>query len=272
VIRFLAVAAIVAVTGGIALYFFAQHLRRTGMFFPAKYPEGFWDTSALPVKPEEHWFQTPDGLRLHAWLFRASDANAPLLIYFHGNAGNLGERGPVASNLAAHGVSVFVFDWRGYGKSDGTPTEEKLFVDALAAHDFAKQFGKKIVAYGESLGGPYAAFVAKERNDVRAVVIENSFPSLSEIGDVLYAPLPLGWTARNALTTAKWLNESNVPVLVMHGKPDQVIPFQLGVSLYEQLKCKKEMLVSETSQHCEIANTEHDRYYETVTRFIKDAS
>ncbi len=103
-------------------------------------------------------------------------------------------------------------------------------------------------------------------------MIENSFPSLSELGDSLYAPLPLGWTARDALTTAKWLNEANVPVLVMHGKPDQVIPFKLGESLYAQLKSKKEMLVSETSQHCEIANTEGDRYYDTIARFIRNAS
>lgn len=242
------------------------------MFFPARYPEGFWDTSALPVKPEDQWITTPDGVPLNAWLFRAKNADAPLLIYFHGNAGNLGERGPVASNIAARGVSVLVFDWRGYGKSGGTPTEDALFVDALAAYDFAHKLSPKLSVYGESLGGPYAAFVARKRPDVRSAVIENSFPSLAELGDTLYAPLPLGWTARRSLTTARWLNDANVPVLVMHGKLDQVIPFKLGVALYDQLKCRKEMLVSETAGHCELANAEHDRYYDTVTRFIVNAS
>ena len=272
-IRVLATVVVIAVVAVIAVYFYAQHLRRSSMFFPMKYPEGAWDTSSLPVQPEEQWITTPDGVRLNAWLFRAPDANAPMLVYFHGNAGNLGERGPVASRLAAHGISVLVFDWRGYGKSEGTPTEEALFIDSLAAYDHARAEARghteaaNISVYGESLGGPYAAYVAGQR-EVRSVVIENSFPSLSEIGDVLYAPIPVGWAARGSLTTARWLNDAGVPVLVMHGKPDAVIPFAMGESLYKQLRVPKEMLVSETAGHCEIANAEGERFYGTVTRFV----
>ena len=268
-IRFLAIAVIAVVALAAGLYFFAQYVRRGSMFFPLKYPEGFWDTSVLPIKPEEHWFRSTDGVRLNAWLFRARDPNAPLLIYFHGNGGNIGERGPIASILAAHGVSVFLFDWRGYGKSEGTPTEQSLFHDTLAAYDYAKQLvpASKISVYGESLGGPYAAYAAKERG-AHAVVIENSFASLAEMGNALYAPIPLGWTAPGALTTARWLNKAGAPVLVMHGKPDQVIPYSLGQSLYNQLRVPKEMLTSETAGHCELANAERERYYEAVTRFV----
>jgi uncharacterized protein len=268
VIRFLAVAAVILIVAAIGLYFFAQYVRRASMFVPMRYPEGYWDTAGLPIQPEEQWITTPDGVRLHAWLFRARDTSAPLLIYYHGNAGNLGERAPVASKLAAHGLSVFLLDWRGYGKSEGTPSEEALFVDALAAYDHAHKLTSNIAAYGESLGGPYAAYVTKERK-VRCVVIESSFASLSEVGNMLYAPLPLGWAAPRALTTARWLNKAGVPVLVMHGKPDQVIPFKLGMSLYQQLRVRNELLVSETAGHCEIANTEGERYYETVVRFVK---
>ena len=260
--------AILVVVGGVVIYLYAQYIRRTSMFAPLRYPEGDWDTSSLPIKPEEHWFTTSDDVRLHSWLFRAREKDAPLMIYFHGNAGNLGERAPVSSNLAARGVSVLDFDWRGYGRSDGTPTESGLFKDALAAHDFARTITTKIALYGESLGGPYAAYVAKERG-ARCVVIENSFASLTEIGNSIYAPIPLGWAAPFALTTARWLNQAGVPVLVMHGKPDEVIPFKLGMSLYKQLRVPKELLVSETAGHCEIAAVEHDRYYDTVTRFVK---
>ena len=286
-IRILATVVVIAVVAVIAVYFYAQHLRRSSMFFPMKYPEGAWDTSSLPVKPEEQWITTPDSVRLNAWLFRARDANAPMLVYFHGNAGNIGERGPVASRLASHGISVLLFDWRGYGKSEGTPTEEALFVDSLAAYDHARAEVRghteaghteaghtetsNISVYGESLGGPYAAYVAKVRG-AKSVVIENSFPSLSEIGDALYAPIPVGWTARKSLTTVRWLNEAGAPVLVMHGKPDAVIPFAMGASLYKQLRVPKEMLVSETAGHCEIASAEGERFYETVTRFVSSHS
>jgi uncharacterized protein len=268
VIRFVATAAVIVIVAAAAIYFFAQSVRRNSLFFPMRYPEGFWDTSGLPVQPEERWFTAPDGVRLNAWLFRAREPDAPLLVYFHGNAGNIGERGPVASGLAAHGVSVFVFDWRGYGKSDGRPTETDLFRDALAAYDAARLVSPNISLYGESLGGPYAAYVAKERGAHR-VVIENSFSSLAELGNALYAPIPVGWTAPYALTTARWLNEAGVPVLMMHGKPDQVVPFKVGMSLYNQLRVPKEILISETAGHCEIAAVERERFYETVVRFVR---
>src|SRR6266545_867946 len=140
----------------IILFLYAQLVRRTSMFFPAKYPEGIWKTSADDVQ-----FTASDGVRLHGWFFRAGE---PLIIWFHGNAGNITERGPMATELARRGISVLLFDWRGYGKSEGSPSESGLFCDALAAYDFARtKTNGDIVLYGESLGGPYAAYVATQR-------------------------------------------------------------------------------------------------------------
>lgn len=250
------------------LFGFAQYVRRSSMFFPDRFPAGDWDTAPLPVKPEEHHIDV-DSVRLHAWLFRA-DADAPLLVFCHGNAGNITGRAGLAAQLARRGVSVLLFDWRGYGKSTGKPTEDGLFRDALAVYDYAHQKlgAKKIVMYGESLGGPYAAFVATKRK-VPSVIIENSFPSLRELGNYLYRPIPLGWTAPFALTTARWLNEAGLPVLVMHGRYDQTIPYALGKSLYDDLRVPKQLLTSETADHCELASVEGDRYYDTVTEFIR---
>jgi fermentation-respiration switch protein FrsA (DUF1100 family) len=244
----------------IALFLYAQLVRRTSMFFPAKFPEGNWTSVAEDVQ-----FTTTDGVRLHGWFYRAGE---PLLIWFHGNAGNITERAPMAAELARRGISVLLFDWRGYGKSEGSPSESGLFRDALAAYDFVRtRTDGAIVLYGESLGGPYAAYVATQRK-TRCVIIENSFPSLSAIGNALYRPVPLGWFAPFALTTARWLNRAGVPVLVMHGKCDQVIPFELGIELYRQLRVPKELLVSETAVHCEIATAEPQRYYDTIVKFI----
>lgn len=254
------------------LFVFTQYLRRTSMFFPERYPVGNWDEASYGVQPEDVTFPASDGVRLHGWLFRANDRAAPLMIWCHGNGGNLTGRAPIAVDLARRGVSVLVFDWRGYGKSDGTPSEGHLKRDALAAYAFVtKQLAvppANVVMYGESLGGPYAAYVAKEQK-VRAVVIENSFPSLAALGNVLYHPFPLGWFAPLALRTAAWLNEAKVPVLVLHGRRDQVIPFALGQELYDDLRVPKEMFVSQTAGHCEIPFTEGTRYYETVAGFAK---
>lgn len=240
------------------------------MFFPSKYPVGEWDTSALGVRPSEHAFVTDDGVRLHAWFFTAGE-KAPALVWFHGNGGNLTDRAEMAAELARRGVSVFLFDWRGYGKSEGRPTENGLFRDSLAAWDTAAKLAPDaaMCGYGESLGGPYAAYVATKRK-VACVVIENSFPSLRALGNALYSPIPLGWAAPAALPTARWLNAAQVPVLVMHGKRDQVISYQLGVALYDALNVpQKKMLSSELAGHCEIPIAEAERYYGTVVSFVK---
>lgn len=253
----------------IAIVLFAQFLRRTGMFFPDPYPTGRWDVHAWMVTPTEHYFQSRDGVRLHAWWFRAAERDAPVMIWFHGNAGNLTDRAEMAVEFARRGVSVFVFDYRGFGRSGGRVSESRIFDDALAAYDYVKKHSDAPIAlYGESIGGPYAAYVAKHRGGVRAVVLENSFPSLKDVGNAIYKPLPLGWTAPFAMRTTAWLNEAGVPVLVMHGTRDLVIPYALGKKLYDGLTVPKEMLTSHAG-HCEIPLFEAARYYETVTRFVK---
>lgn len=257
----------------VGIYLLGLYMRRTGMFFPDRYPTGRWDTSAWMVVPTEHWFQTSDGVRLHAWFFRAADPAAPVLIWFHGNAGNLTDRAETAVELSRRGVSVFVFDWRGFGRSEGRAKETKLKRDALAAFDHVRAVvapTSPIILYGESIGGPYAAWVAKERNGIRGVILENSFPSLRDLGNAVFAPLPLGWAAPFALRTRQWLDEAGVPVLVMHGTRDAVIPYRLGVKLYEELRVQKEMFTSHAG-HCEIPLFDAARYYEAVTRFAKRA-
>lgn len=249
----------------LAIYALAFYLRKTGMFFPDRFPAGNWDTRQLPVQPSDHWITTSDGVRLHSWLFQAADPKAPVLIWFHGNAGNLSGRAETAAELARRGVSVLLFDWRGYGKSGGRASESGLFRDALAAFDFVKPRATSIVLYGESIGGPYAAWVAKERKGAHAVIIENSFPSLMALGNALYK---MGWTAPFALRTADWLNEAGLPVLVMHGTRDQVIPYSLGKQLYDELRVPKEMLTANAG-HCEIPAAEPARYYDAVIKSAK---
>ena len=243
----------------VAIYAFGRYARSASMFFPSR------DVPPPPPGAEEQWFTTSDGVQLHGWLFRSG---SPLILWLHGNGGSIAERAPMAAELSRRGLSVFLAEYRGYGKSGGEATESGLYKDALAAYDHAATSFPEIVIYGESLGGPYAAYAAKHRK-VRRVIIENSFPSLMALGNALYKPLPLGWTAPRAMATTRWLNEAGVPVLVMHGKRDEVIPFSLGQQLYDGLTVPKEMLVSDTAGHSEIPETEGERYYGAVTRFAR---
>ena len=247
-------------------YLFAQFVRRSSMFFPSR--EGDWTAAD---GHQDVWFTTSDGVRLHGWLFRARERDAPLMVWCHGNAGNITGRAPMAAEFARRGVSTFVFDWRGYGKSEGRPSESGLYRDALAAYDLAVHslggIPESLALYGESLGGPYAAYLATERK-VRCIVIENSFPSLSALGNALYRPIPLGWFAPRAMPTTRWLNAAGVPVLVIHGRRDAVIPFALGQQLYDGLHGPKDMIVCDTCGHDEMASVEPERYYDAVVRFV----
>jgi len=258
----LAITAIVIV---LIAYLFARYIRTNNMFFPEKYPEGMWYVARLPIAPQDVSFATRDNVKLHGWLIPSKAANAPLMVFFHGNAGNITERVDVAEELARNGVPVLLFDWRGYGKSEGTPKEEKLYDDAIAAYDFAAKINPDIVIYGESLGAPFAAYVAKERR-ARCVIIDSSFPSLLALGNALYPPL--GFFAPRAMRTADWLNDANVPVLVMHSRTDEVIPFKLGMKLFNSLRVPKEMLVADRASHCGIEAAEPQRYLNTILRFI----
>lgn len=243
-----------------ALVAFAQFVRRTSMFFPDRYPAGNWELRGA----QDQWITTSDGVRLHGWLFRATDPNAPLLIYFHGNAGNITERGPRGVELTRRGVSALIFDWRGYGRSEGSPSESRLFKDAEAAYAFALKLVPKerIALYGESLGGPYAAWIAKTHG-ARCLVLDSTFPSLRELGNALYSPLPLGLSAPFALRTCDWVNDSHVRTLVMHSHHDDVIPFRLGESLYDGLRVQKKLIASEVQGHCAIEE------YDAVADFVK---
>jgi uncharacterized protein len=251
------------------LVFMAEVMKQQSMFFPERFPGGNYTFAGSPP-PADVFFETSDAVRLHAWFFRADAADAPLLIWFHGNGGNLTYRAPMAAELARRGISVFLFDWRGYGKSLGTPSERSLFRDAIAAYDHAAAaYGKdrRVVLYGESLGGPYAAHVARERTAC-AVVIENSFSSLAALADSLYSPVPVGVLTHRSLRTADWLRASKVPTLVMHGRNDEVIPFDLGVAIYDALDQQKEMFVSERANHSAIPDVEGARYYDAVVNFV----
>ncbi|MFA6956283.1 MAG: alpha/beta hydrolase [Thermoanaerobaculia bacterium] len=246
-------------------------MKRSTLFFPDKYPTGNWDVSALEPRPTEHIITTPDGLKLHAWLFSAKDADAPLLIFFHGNGGNLSHRADTAEELERRGISVLLFDYRGYGKSEGSPSESKLYVDGLAVYDYARTTlgapAERIALYGESLGGAYAADVAANRS-VRCVVIQSSFPSAASVANNAYRK-PLGYLLGNSLPTARSLNRARVPVLVIHGDADTIIPFACGKELYAALEGPKEMLVIHGADHNDLTEVGGNAYFERVAGFVR---
>lgn len=257
------------VTAGWAVgMWWAGAARRKRLFSPAPWPEGDWNVLP-PDQRQEYIVPTPDGETLHAWYLDSGGRYDPILLWFHGAGGNLTSRVPVADRLRQNGVSVFLFDWRGYGHSTGKPSAKGLMTDAFAARDFvARHFpqARPVVLYGESLGGPYAAAVAARR-EAASVIIENSFPSLSALAQVEYFPWPAGLLVPFSLRTADWLNDAGLPVLVMHGRKDQTVPLQLGIRLYESLRTPRALLISDAG-HNEIGLVDCERYDAAVLDFV----
>ena len=179
---------------------------------------------------EDVWFTASDGVKLNGWFFPATSnaAQAQLAVLFcHGNAGNIGDRLGICRALLATGVNVFLFDYRGYGRSEGRPSEEGTYRDAQAAHQWLRQkgfAGTNIVAFGESLGGGIASELAM-REPVGGLVLQSTFCSMTEIGAELFPWLPVRWIGTIKYDNCAKLPRLRIPVLVMHSRADGLIAF-----------------------------------------------
>jgi uncharacterized protein len=179
---------------------------------------------------EQVIFQTSDGLALHGWFYPAL-TNSPrrhlALLFCHGNGGNISHRLETYAALLQTGVSVFAFDYRGYGKSQGAPTERGTYEDAQAAYRWLRQQGfaaTNIVAFGESLGGAVATELAV-REPLGGLVLQSTFTSIPAMGAELFPWLPVRWMSTIRYDTHSKLPRVHLPVLVMHSREDDLVAF-----------------------------------------------
>jgi len=182
---------------------------------------------------EEVRFLTSDGVALHGWFFPAA-TNSPrarlAFLICHGNGGNISHRLGLCGALLETGASVFLFDYRGYGRSEGRPGEEGTYRDAQAAHAWLRQKGLRgehLIAYGESLGGGVVSELAL-RETLGGVVLQSTFTSLPEIGAELFPWLPVRLISTIKYDTRAKLPRIRVPVLVMHSRTDDLARFHHG--------------------------------------------
>lgn len=219
--------------GGIAaLLFFSQEKL-------AYYPQIGREIQSTPrdhgLDYEPLTLTTADGERLDAWFIPAPQAHGTALI-LHGNAGNMSHRMDTIAMFHRLGYSVLIFDYRGYGRSTGQPSEAGLYRDAQTAWDhLTRQRGiapQRIVLFGESLGGAVAAWLAA-REQPGALVLSSVFTSAPDLAADLYPWLPTKWLVRMLYDTRAALAQTSSPVLVAHSPDDEIIPFRHGQRLFE---------------------------------------
>lgn len=253
-----------------ALTVFVRWLEPRFAFFPAPgettTPKDF-GVAFTPIT-----ITTADGERLHAWWLRASAPRA-LIVYFHGNGGNLSVWAPIVSDVARRGFEVLAFDYRGYGLSTGHPTEQGLYRDADAILDHAwnmsSRAGTPVVYWGRSLGTAVAAYAASKRPP-NGVVLESGFPDARSLvrSSPLLAFLALFSTYR--FPTAAFLDAVHRPALVIHGDADGVIPFARGSALFDGLREPKTFVRVAGGDHNDARPADERTYWSAVDTFIAD--
>lgn len=187
---------------------------------------------------------TADGEELDAWFVPARNERA-VLLFFHGNAGNISHRLDSLRIFHDLGLSVLILDYRGYGQSTGRPSEQGTYEDARAAWRYLVEDrevpGTRIVLFGRSLGGAVAAWLAQHIRP-RALIVESTFRSVPDMAAEIYWFLPVRRLARLQYPAEEMLRDVEVPVLIVHSRGDEIIPFSHGEALYAAARQPKQLL------------------------------
>jgi hypothetical protein len=265
--RGVATVGVVVALATAALLFFENRF----VFRPSAEPVEGWQPPGLGV--EECTFPTRDGLRLYGW-WHAGEGDdpgrRPVLLWCHGNAGNVTHRAEHLRMLAERGLAVFLFDYRGYGRSEGKPSERGLYMDGEAAYRYlTAERGiepERIICLGRSLGGAVALHVAM-RQKTAAVILESALEDVASIVRRKVRLLPLALFVRNRFDVLGRVRRLNVPLLVVHGSQDRAVPVEEGRAVYAAASSPKQIYLVEGAGHYDTYQVGGDEYYRTLREF-----
>ncbi len=231
------------------MYLFQNQL----LFMPSS---GMMQTpESAGLTAQDVWIETEDNVRLHSWYFPNEESDL-VVVLSHGNAGNISGRIPIAETLLNCGVSVLMYDYRGYGQSEGRPSEKGLYRDIEAVVHTLKNdleySEQQIIMYGRSLGGAVAAY-ATTRFDLGGLVLDSAFKNLKAMVRDVYPFVP-AWLAKYDFPTDKYLQKlEGLPVMVMHSPQDEIVGFHHGEYLYG--------LLDEPKRFVELRGGHNDNFF-----------
>jgi len=233
--------------------------------------QGDWSPRDLPV--EDVWLQASDGVKLHCWWIEAEGARFTFLA-FHGNASNIANRADIYKFLRALPANVLAVEYRGYGRSEGKPSEAGLYRDAEAGLNYLKQTrqidARNIIAYGQSLGSAVAAHLAA-KHPVAGVVLEAPFPSLSAMAQKIFPFFPgAGALVWRQFDTERALASIHVPILIVHCTNDPVVPPELGERVFAAARPPKSIIRVNGYCHEEASLFALAQYQESLRGFLDE--
>ena len=254
---------------GVVLYFMQER-----MVFLAGLPG-----RALEATPKDAGFEfddvrleTADGVSLHGWYVYAPESRGTVL-FLHGNAGNISHRLDSIAIFRDLGFDTFIIDYRGYGQSEGKPSEEGTYRDAEAAWQYLlAERGKdpaNIVIFGRSIGGAIAAWLAA-RHKAAGLIIESSFTSAVDMAAHLYPFMPVRFISRLKYPVIDYVTGVECPVLIVHSRDDEIIPFAMGKALHDAAPEPKAFLELRGDHNMGFLLS-LDRYREGLEKFIVES-
>ena len=237
------------------------------------FPDRTAPADAPPAGAEDVWIETADRERLHGWWFAAAGGNPyGHVLLCHGNAGSVADRVPHARLLSAAGFDVLVFDYRGYGRSSGRPSEEGTYEDARAARAAVLARGgvdaSRLLFLGESLGGAVALRLALEHPPA-ALILQSAFTSVRDVAAVHYPFVPRALVP-DAYPSLHLVRDLRAPLLVLHGARDEIVPPAQGQDLFDAAPEPKRLHLFERTGHNDLVADAGAQWTETIASWARD--
>jgi uncharacterized protein len=230
------------------------------------------DPSYIGLPFEDVFFTTQDGIRLHGWFIPRQEARATF-VWFHGNAGNISDR--LLNIKLLHDrikTNIFIFDYRGYGRSEGTASEEGTYLDGAAAIQYLLRRddagAHQLVLFGRSLGAAVAAEMATRFNSL-GLILESPFVSIREMARAIFPSLPIGWLLRTRYDTMEKVRTVKTPLLILHGDRDETVPFAQGKRIFEVAPQPKRFHRIVGASHNDTFIVGGENYFGALREFIE---
>ncbi len=240
------------------------------IYFPTKYPDGRYGEAVNFQNLTDCWIKTEDNLTIHGWYASSENAIATIIMS-HGNAGNISHRIDIMRLLVRYGFNVMMYDYRGYGRSEGEPNEEGIYSDGKAVFDYVKKMrmNNKIILWGTSLGGAVAVDVASNRQ-AAGLILESAFTSARDMARIHYPYIPVSNFLTSKLNSINKISKINIPTLIIHGEKDKIVPIELGEKLFFAANEPKEFYVIKNADHNDTYFVGGSEYFDRIYKFVSN--
>ena len=268
----------VSLAYGVTFIVLWTQLEKRFVFFPVA--EVLYTPNDVNLEYEDVRIQTSDGLELHGWFLpgepkAASGPNSNVTwLWFHGNGGNIGHR-TIELALAHHrtGANIFIFDYRGYGESQGTASEQGTYLDSRAVIDYLSSRpdvdSSRIVYLGHSLGAAVALELSLTQPPL-ALVLVSPFASVRDMANLTLPFPPVAWLVRNHFDNISRIRQLEVPLLVLHGDQDETVPISQGRKLFEAANQPKRFQTLEGAAHNDTYEVAGEQYWGAIESFLAE--